>query len=58
MLNFMHKGDSFSSKPSGKNLFLYQTDWSGNGQAGQFWQMESAFSFDLEFSLFPNPIYS
>ena len=31
----MHEGDSFSSKLSGKNLFLCQTDWSSNGQAGQ-----------------------
>ena len=32
----MRDGDSFSSKPSGENLFLRQTDWSGNGQACQF----------------------
>ena len=38
----MREGDSFSSKPFGKNLFLRQTDWSGNGEAYQFWQMESA----------------
>ena len=31
----MQEGDIFSSKPSGKNLFFCQTDWSGNGQAGQ-----------------------
>ena len=34
----MHEGDGFSSKPSGKAYFF---------QASQFWQMESALSFDV-----------
>ena len=40
----MHEGDGFSAKTLGKSLFHFQTDWSGKGPAGQFWQMESAQS--------------
>ena len=42
----MHKRDGFSAKTLGKSLFHFQTDWSGKGPAGQFWQMESAQSKD------------
>ena len=36
----MHEGEHFSLKTLGKSFFHFQTDWSGNGLAGQFWQME------------------
>ena len=42
----MHERDGFSAKTLGKSLFHFQTDWSGKGPAGQFWQMESAQSKD------------
>ena len=42
----MHEGDGFSAKTLGQSLFYFQTDWSGKGPAGQFWQMESAQSKD------------
>ena len=32
----MHERDGFSAKTLGKSLFHFQTDWSGNGPAGQF----------------------
>ena len=38
----MHERDGFSAKTLGKSLFQFQTDWSGNGPAGQFRQIESA----------------
>ena len=40
----MHGKGGFSRKSLGKSRFHLQTDWSGNGLAGQFWQMESALS--------------
>ena len=40
----MHEGDGFSAKIVRKSRFHLLTDWSGNGPAGQFWQMESALS--------------
>ena len=42
ILNSMLEGDRFLAKTLGKSLFDFQTDWSGNGPAGQFWQRESA----------------
>ena len=42
----MHERDGFSAKTLGKSLFHFQTDWSGKGPAGQFWQIESAQSKD------------
>ena len=42
----MHEGDGFTAKTLGKSLLHFQTDWSGKGPAGQFWQMESAQSKD------------
>ena len=38
----MHEGDGFSVNTLRKNGFHLLTDWSGNVQAGQFWQMENA----------------
>ena len=35
-LNFMQEADDFSLNPPGKSLFQCQTDWPGNGPAGQF----------------------
>ena len=32
----MQEADDFSLNPPGKNLFHCQTDWPGNGPAGQF----------------------
>ena len=43
-------GNGCSAKTLGKSVLHYQTDWSGNGPAGQFWQMESA----LRFTFTPN----
>ena len=42
ILRSMHQGNGCLAKTLGKSVFHYQTDWSGNGPAGQFWQMESA----------------
>ena len=42
ILSSMHQGNGYSAKTLGKSVFHYQTDWSGNGPASQFWQMESA----------------
>ena len=44
ILSSMHQGTGYSAKTLGKSVFHYQTDWSGNGLASQFWQMESALS--------------
>ena len=38
----------FLAKTLWKSLFHFQTDWSGNGLAGQFWQMESTVSVTLK----------
>ena len=40
----MHQGDGSSAKTLGKSLFHFQTDWSGNGRGGQFWQVKSALT--------------
>ena len=40
----MLERERFSAKTLGKILFHFQNDWSGDGPAGQFWQMESALS--------------
>ena len=37
----------FQQKPFWKSWFHLLTDWSGNGSAGQFWQMERALSWLL-----------
>ena len=37
----MPQGDGFSAKTLGKSLVHFQTDWSGNGPAGQFWQWKA-----------------
>ena len=42
ILNSVQEGNGFSSKTLWKSRFHCQNDWSGNGTAGQFWQMESA----------------
>ena len=39
----------FSAKTLRKSRFHFQTDWSGSGPAGQFWQMESALRSVDEF---------
>ena len=39
----------FSAKTLEKSRFHFQTDWSGNGPAGQFWQMESVLRSVDEF---------
>ena len=41
----------FQQKPLEKAYFHSQTDWSGHGLAGQFWQMESALTFSLVWSV-------
>ena len=38
----------FLEKTLWKSLFQFQTDWSDNGLAGQFWQMESTLSVTLK----------
>ena len=38
----MHQGDGFSGKTLRKSRYHFQSDWSGNGPADQFWQMEHA----------------
>ena len=43
----MHEGDSFSAKTLLKKLISLLTDWSRNGPAGQFWQMDSALETRL-----------
>ena len=40
----MHQGNGCSAKTLGKSVFHYQTDWSSNGPAGQFWQIENVLS--------------
>ena len=40
-LNSMREGERFSAKTLRTSLFHFQTDWSGNAPAGQFWKMES-----------------
>ena len=44
LIKTLYEREHFSAKPLGKSLFHFQTDWSGYGPAGQFWQMESALS--------------
>ena len=47
----MHRGDGFSAKTLGKSQFHYQTDWSGNGQASQLWQMLFYHGYSNSFNL-------
>ena len=37
----MHEGDAFQQKLFWKSRCHLLTDWSGNGPADQFWQVES-----------------
>ena len=41
ILNSMHERESLSAKTLGKSLFHFQTDWSGNGLAGQSGQIKN-----------------
>ena len=43
----MHQGNGCSAKTLGKSVFHYQTDWSDNGPAGQFCQMESTLRLSV-----------
>ena len=43
----MHERERFATwKTLGKNLFHSQSDWSGSGPAGQFWQLGSALRYN------------